>query len=117
MQFDLSFEAGLLEQFPKFRDVLGASVYGCGRPFKHVAADLDMSASKLSRMLADNPNDKINFPADRVDELVESTGDQRPVLWLVERFLVDSGIAQKQALAQLAVMMPQIEGLLKAAAR
>lgn len=114
MQFELSFSGGLLQQFPVFKDVIRASVYSCGRPFKHVAADLEMSPSKLSRMLADNPNDPINFPVDRLPELIESTGDNRPVLWLAERFMVDSSVAQKQAVAQLAAMLPQIDALLKA---
>ncbi|PUB87044.1 MAG: hypothetical protein DBP02_02020 [gamma proteobacterium symbiont of Ctena orbiculata] len=117
MQLDLSFQAGLLEQFPTFRDVLRAAAYGCGRPFKHIAADLDMTASKLSRMLADNPNDPINFPADRLPDFIESTGDNRPVIWMAERFLIDSETTQRQAVAQLASLMPQVEALLKAVAR
>jgi hypothetical protein len=117
VQLDLSFQAGLLEQFPAFRDVLRAAAYGCGRPFKHIAADLDMTASKLSRMLADNPNDPINFPADRLPDFIEATDDNRPVLWMAERFLVDSETTQRQAVAQLASLMPQVEALLKAVAR
>jgi hypothetical protein len=113
-QFDLSFQGGLVDEFPEFRDVLRAAAYGCGRPFKHVAADLDMTSSKLSRMLADNPNDPINFPADRIPDFIEATGDTRPVLWLAERFLVDSATKQRQAIAQLASLMPRIEQLINA---
>lgn len=114
-QLELNFEAGLLDRFPAFKDVLRASIYGCGRPFKHVAADLDMTASKLSRMLADNPNDKINPPADRLDEILESTGDLRPVYWLIERFLEDQDIKRKRALDEVVALLPQLESLIKKA--
>lgn len=115
MQVELSLEAGLLEQFPAFRDVLRASVYGCGRPFKHIAADLDVSPSKLSRMLADNPHDPIHFPADRLADLISATDDTRPVLWLAARFLVDADLVRKQALVDLAAMVPRLQALIKAA--
>ena len=38
-QVEINFESGLPSQFPYFRDVVKAAVYGCGRPFKAVAAD------------------------------------------------------------------------------
>ncbi|MCU7917092.1 MAG: hypothetical protein KZQ95_01885 [Candidatus Thiodiazotropha sp. (ex Epidulcina cf. delphinae)] len=117
MHLELTFKGGLLERYPEFCDVLRAAAYGCGRPFKHIAADLDMTASKLSRMLADNPNDPINFPADRVPDFIESTNDTRPALWLAEKFLVDSETVQRQAVAQLAAILPQVEALLRAVDR
>jgi hypothetical protein len=115
-QLAIEFEAGLLEQFPEFRDVVRASVYSCGKAFKSVAADLDMSVSELSRKLADNPNDPVNFPLHRLSELIAATGDKRPVYWLVEKFLEDPDSKRKRSLDQLAVLMPQIEALLKTAA-
>lgn len=112
-QLELCFEGGLLDQFPQFKDCVRASVYGCGRSFKGVAADLDYSPSLLSRMLADNPNDPRNFPVDRLPDLVAATGDKRPVLWLVEKFLEDAEARRKQALDSLASMLPQISAALK----
>ena len=112
-QLELSFEGGLLDQFPEFNACVRASVYGCGRQFKAIAADLDYSPSLLSRMLADNPDDPRNFPVDRLPDLVEATGDKRPVLWLVEYFLEDAESRRKQALDQLASMMPQLQQALR----
>lgn len=112
---ELSFEGGLTEQFPEFRDVVRTSVYGCGRQFKAVAADLDVSPSLLSRMLADNPDDPRNFPLDRLPDLVIATGDKRPLFWLVEKFLEDPDRRRRQAMNQIADMLPRLESLMRAA--
>lgn len=114
-QIALNFESGLTEQFPEFRDVVRASVYSCGRAFKSVAADLDMSVSELSRKLSDNPNDPVNFPLNRLPELIEATGDKRPVYWLVEKFLEDADVKRKRNLDTLGMLLPQIEAALKGA--
>lgn len=116
-QFELNFEAGLLDQFPTFGDVLRASVYGnaARKPFKAIAMDLeDVSPSKLSRMLSE-ADTGINFPAHRLDELVAATGDMRPVYWLVEKFCVDADQQRRQAVGQLMEMLPKLDRALRAA--
>jgi len=112
-QVEINFEAGLTDQFPEFRDVVRASVYSCGRPFKAVAADLDMSSAELSRKLSDNPNDPVHFPLHRLADLIAATADKRPVYWLVEKFLEDAATKRTRAVAQLADMLPQLHALLK----
>lgn len=114
-QVELNFEAGITEQFPEFRDVVKASVYSCGRQFKAVAADLDMSSAELSRKLADNPNDPVNFPLHLLPALIAATKDTRPVFWLVEKFLEDPETKRKRALSQFADLLPHMLALAKAA--
>jgi hypothetical protein len=114
-QIELNFEAGLTEQFPEFRDAVRASVYSCGRAFKAVAADLDMSVSELSRKLADNPADPVNFPLNRLPELIEATGDKRPIYWLVEKFLEDAETKRKRNLDTIGDLLPRLEAALKGA--
>lgn len=114
-QVEINFEAGLTVQFPQFRDVVKAAVYGCGRPFKAVAADLDMTSSELSRKLGDNPNDPVHFPLHMLPELIQATGDKRPVYWLVESFLEDEDVRRARAVAQIGDMLPQLQALLKMA--
>lgn len=116
-QVEINFEAGLTEQFPEFRDVVKASVYACGRALKSVAADLDMTSSELSRKLADNPSDPVNFPLHLLPALIKATGDKRPIYWLIEAFLEDDNTKQKRAVAQLADMLPQLQALLKSATK
>ena len=114
-QIEIDFEGGLVDTFPVFRDVVANSISSCGRQHKAVAADLDMSSSDLSRKINFNPNDNVEFPLNRLDELLESTQDFSPVLWLVERFLEDADTKQKRAVQDLLKVMPQITKLLEAA--
>lgn len=113
-QLAIDFQANIQDRFPDFHDCVRASVYGCGRQFKAIAADLDMSPSELSRKLADNPNDPVHFPMKRLPELVRATGDPSPVMWLVAEFLEDRDLKRKRAADQIIEMMPMIEQALKA---
>ena len=113
VQIELDFEGGLTERYPEFRDLVRASVYGCGRPLKAVAADLDYSPSRLSRMLADNPDDPINFPLDRLPDLLQATGDLSPIYWLIERFLEDEESRKRRAIAELQQLLPKLGTLLR----
>ena len=114
-QLSLTLDASLLQQFPDFRDVVRASVYSCGRPFKLIAADLDMSVSELSRKLSENANDPVHFPLTRLPDLLRATGDTRPVLWLVETFLDDPSSRRTHALDRLGQLLPEIAALVKEA--
>lgn len=114
-QVEINFESGLTDQFPQFRDAVKAAVYGCGRPFKAVAADLDMTSSELSRKLGDNQHDPVHFPLHMLPDLIRATGDKRPVYWLIETFLEDQDTKRHRAVAQLADMLPQLQALVKAA--
>ena len=114
-QLEIDFTPGLTEQFPEFLDCVKASVYGCGKPFKVVAADLDMSTSELSRKLADNPNDNVHFPAKKLAELIESTHDLMPVYWLVEKFCENADAKQRRAIEALAQLSRELPALLKKA--
>lgn len=115
-QVEIDFVGGLTEQFPEFNDVVRASVYSCGRPFKSIAADLDYSVSELSRRLSENPNDSIGaFPLKKLPDLIRSTSDKRPVYWLIESFLEDKSLKRQRAMDELTGMLPQIAQLLKTA--
>lgn len=114
-QVEINFEAGLTQQFPAFRDVVKAAVYSCGRPFKLVAADLDMTSSELSRKLGDNPNDPVHFPLQLLPDLIHATGDKRPIYWLIESFLEDDDTRRARAVAQIGDILPKLQALLHAA--
>lgn len=114
-QLEIDFTPGLTERFPEFGDCLKASTYGCGRPLKAIAADMDMSVSELSRKLADNPNDNVHFPAKKLAELIESTGDLMPIYWLIEKFCEDGAAKQRRAIETLAQFARDLPAMLKKA--
>lgn len=114
-QYELSFDAGLREQFPNFQHLLQACVAGCGRQHKHVAADLDMTSSELSRKLSDNPDDKVHFPVERLPDLIRATNDMRPIYWLIEEFLDDADSKRRRAVDELRALLPQLTKLVNSA--
>ena len=115
MQTSFDFTPGLTTQFPRLRDVLCAVVYGSRAGLKGVAADLDVSPSELSRMLNRQQDDPRKLDVEDAVSIVASTGDTRPVQWLIERFLHDPAQQRAMAAAQLAQILPAIVELAKQA--
>ena len=115
MQHAFDFTPGLTAQFLRLRDVCAASVYGCRGGLKAVAADLDVSPSELSRMLNREQDDPRKLDVEDLVALVRSTGDTRPVQWLIETFLCDPEQQRAMALAQLAQVVPAVMELAKQA--
>jgi hypothetical protein len=114
-QLSIPLGVSLISQFPEWRDMVRAAVYDCGRQLKAVAADLDLTSSELSRMLAHNPVDPRYFPLERLPELISVTGDKRPVLWLVERFLDDPEQRRSHAVDRIGALLPELVALMKEA--
>lgn len=111
-QLTLQFETGLVERWPTAMDYVRHCVHSAARPMKSVAADMDLSASDLSRKLAENPGDTRRFTLGDLERYIEATGDARPINWLVERFLGEPKDHQQAVLDQLATMLPALTQLL-----
>ena len=122
-QIELNYEPGLVERFPTLKDCVRHSIYSNTKAFGQIAADLDQSPSKLSRMLAeaDKPDlqkpDDIGFPLRFLGPTIESTRDLSPIYWLIEKFLEDPEIKRKRALDTLSNLMPAIQQALDQAIR
>lgn len=86
-QLTLNFERGLAECYSTCREYVGARIHQQGRPQKAIAADMDYSPSDLSRKLAQNPDDSRRFTLDDLEKYMQVTGDTKPVLYLVEKYL------------------------------
>jgi len=108
MQASFDFTPGLTVQFPRLRDVLCAAVYGSRSGLKGAAADLDVSPSELSRMLNREQDDPRKLDVEDMVALIASTGDTRPVQWLIERFLRDPAQQRAMAAAQIAQVLPAL---------
>jgi len=63
-------------------------------------------------MLNPEADDARNLPAALVPKIIEATGDLKPVLWLVAKFVPDDKTRQRLAVAQLASLMPSIQNAL-----
>lgn len=110
-QFEIDLEGGLLDQFPDFMDCVRASAYSCGRPFKRIAADVDETVSSLSRKLADNPDDRVDYPLKKFVALLLATDDLRPLYWLIEKHCIDSNARRNDSLRRLDALLPEIARL------
>lgn len=108
MQASFDFEPGLTVKFPKLRDVVNAAVYNCRGSLKAVASDLDVTQGELSKMVSreqDTP-EKRKLDVDDFVSIIASTGDTRPIQWLIEKFMQDPVQQRAQALAALAHLAP-----------
>lgn len=89
-QITLNFEEGLTEAYNSCREFVAARVHHQGRSQKSIAADMDYSPSTLTRKLAQSENDSLRFTLDDLELLIRITGDTQPILYLVEKYLVES---------------------------
>lgn len=98
MQMTLNFDAGLVDNYASCREFVAARVHQLGKAQKVIAADMDYSPSDLSRKLAQNPDDSRRFTLDDLEKYIDVTGDKKPVLYLVEKYLAetDEGALLKQ---------------------
>lgn len=111
----LDFALPLTAQYPRLRDVLAAAVYGSRAGLKGVAADLDMSPSELTRMLNREQDDPRKLDVEDAVAIIASTGDTRPVQWLIEKFLRNPDEQRATAAAQIAQLLPGLMELARQA--
>lgn len=111
-QFELQFPEGLIARYPEWMDCIRASVHGCGRPMKAIAADLDMSQSELSKRLSDQAD--IQFLLKRLPDLLRATGNLEPVYWLVESFCDDPESKHRRNVAMVAELLPKLAAMVGA---
>jgi hypothetical protein len=105
-QLVLNFDAGLASSFSSCREFIAARVHQLGRPQKAIAADMDYSPSDLSRKLAQSPDDSRRFTLDDLERYIDVTGDKKPLLYLVEKYLSEPNEAA--LLAQIEALQSQL---------
>lgn len=113
-QLTLDFLPGLTELYATALDCVDSRIKSSGKPLKVIAADMDLSVSELSRKLAHNPNDPRNFSLQDLENYVAASGDTTPILYLAQKYCVDTVTKREQATQALVQMMPQMMALLKA---
>lgn len=106
VQLTLNFEPGYTGSYATCREFIGYLVHQQGRPQKAIAADMDYSPSDLSRKLAQNPDDSRRFTLDDLERFLSTTGDMRPVYYLIEKYLQSS----ESELEVLRARVAELEG-------
>lgn len=113
MQLTLELQPGLTQQYRTLRECVAASVYQHRAGIGGVAAAIDQSPSELGRRLNHSKDDpQRNLDIDDVVRIVEATGDFRPILWLVEKFLPSDEQKRRATVEHLARLIDQITPLL-----
>lgn len=113
MQLTLELKPGLTQQYRSLREVVAAAVYQYRGGIGGVAQALDMSPSDLGRRLNHGDGDPLrNLDIDHLAQIIEATGDHRPIHWLIETFVPSDEQKRKSAVDQLSNLMPQIAALL-----
>lgn len=113
-QLTLDFEPGMVERYATAMDCLRSSVYAAAKPMKTIAADMDLSASCLSRKLSQDPDDPRKFSLDDLERYVQATGDTRPIEYLAAKFLQSDAHRQQQTLAAATRLLGELAPLLAA---
>lgn len=114
-QMTLNFAPGLTAQYRSLREVSAASVYASRKGVAAVAGDLDMSPTDLTKRLNIDGAEPRPLRVEDLDNIITSTGDFRPIYWLIEKHLRDPNMVRDQATAQLAALLPQILDLARQA--
>lgn len=114
-QLTIDFTPGLTERHACLLDCVRQGAYSHRSPLKTIAADMDMSQSELSRKLSGNPDDPRNLSVSDLQKYIEATSDTTPIYWLIEKYLQDDAVKQKQAMAALTKALPDLLALFKAA--
>lgn len=112
LQFSLDLEPGITEQFRTLKQVVAAVVYGSRIGLSGVASHCDLSPSALSRMLNENEDDPRHLPMDLLPQIIQVTGDLRPIHWLNTKFLLDEATRQRAVVGELASMLPKLTSML-----
>lgn len=114
-QLTLDFLPGLSELYATALQCVDAQIKSSGKPLKTIAADMDLSVSELSRKLANNPEDPRNFTLNDLENYIKATGNTTPILYLAQKYCVDTDTKKQHATNALNAMLPQVMALLKAA--
>lgn len=113
-QVTINFEAGPAETYATGREYISALVHQQGRPQKAIAADMDLSPSGLSRKLAQSPSDTWRLTADDREKFIEVTGDIRPILYDIEKYIFNKANParnKQQLLKEIERMAKRVEAM------
>lgn len=109
-QLKLDFEPTLLDQYRTLKQCVSATVYNFRGGLSAVAAACDKSPSTLTKELnpQENEENKRNLDLDYLPKIIEETGDIRPILWLVAKFIPDDATRREVAVSRIEQLVPML---------
>lgn len=109
-QLKLDFEPSLLQQFRTLKQCVSATVYNFRGGLTAVAAACDKSPSTLTKELnpQEHEENRRNLDIDYLETIIRETGDIRPILWLVARFIPDDATRREAALSCIEQILPAL---------
>lgn len=110
-QLTLDFEHGLTSRYRNLRDCVAATIYRRG--LGTCAIDLNESPGNLSNQLSDESSRK--FGIDELETHLEKSQDMEPLYYLIEKFLHKPDVQQNAALAQLPMLLANLQAVMKQA--
>lgn len=118
-QLTFDFEPGLATKHPSLLSLIAERVRSQRDPLKTVAGHLDCTQSMLSRKINDDPHQDPDqrrvFNVEDLEKYIGAYHDLSPILYLVEKYMQDNTTRQRQAMAQLEQLMPDLVALVKMA--
>jgi hypothetical protein len=87
-QLTLNFEPGMADRFENVRVFVQDRVRHSTKNQMLIAAEMDVSPSDLTRKLAENENDHRAFKTSDLEKYIETQGDIKPILFLIEKYIV-----------------------------
>ena len=106
-QQPFDFTPGLTDEYRGFEDILLATIRNGGVKQGAIASKCDISPSEFSK--------SINRYEDRrpdwawLTNILDETGDYRPIYWLMERYLQSPESREQRALDLLARLLPVVQ--------
>jgi hypothetical protein len=110
-QLTLDFEPGLTERHLNLRACVAAGIYRRG--LSKCAIELNESPGNLTNQLGNDSPRK--FGVDDLEVFLEKSKDYEAIYYLIEKFLHRPDVQQSAALAQLPMLLAQVQAVMKAA--
>lgn len=85
-QMTFNFEPGLSTKFKTVRRYIDEQIGRSRKLKEHIAGEMDMAHSDLTRKLNQNPGDKRTFGTDDLDRYMETQNDYTPILWYIDKY-------------------------------
>jgi hypothetical protein len=113
-QLTLNFEPSLAERFETLRDFIAFRIQELQINEKHLAVDMDLSPTSLSRKLRPKPGDTSAWTSDDTERYIAVTRDTAPIEYLASKFIDTPEARKARAIARCESVLTMAQNALRA---